>query len=133
MGSPVCEAGVEAQLAILDDSASGGKALARLDSLMRSASNFRDQMVTIGNLIAARLYERRGDTLRALDLYRRRAGWNFYLSTQLREEGRLAAALGDRAAAISAYQHYLALRTHAEPRLRPDVAGVRRELARLGQ
>jgi hypothetical protein len=34
----------------------------------------------------------------------------WYLSTFLREEGRLAALTGDTAGAIRAYQHYLALR-----------------------
>jgi hypothetical protein len=54
-----------------------------------------------------------------------------YLSTYLREEGRLAAITGDRAGAIRAYQHYLALRTNPEPRLRPQVEQVRADLAQL--
>jgi hypothetical protein len=66
-----------------------------------------------------------------LALVRRRSTWNPFLSTQLREEGRLAALVGDRAGAIEAYRHYLALRGDAEPPLRADIARVRRELAQL--
>jgi hypothetical protein len=54
-----------------------------------------------------------------------------YLSTQLREEGRLAALTGDRAGAVRSYSHYLALRNEPEPRLMAEVQAVRRELALL--
>jgi hypothetical protein len=64
-------------------------------------------------------------------LIRRRAVWSQYLSTQLLEEARLAASTGDRVGAIRAYRHYLALRSEAEPRLKPDVESVRRELGQL--
>jgi hypothetical protein len=49
----------------------------------------------------------------------------------LREEGRLAALVGDRAGAIKAYSHYLALRHNPEPTVKPEVGRVRSELARL--
>ena len=39
---------------------------------------------------------------------------------------------GDRAGAIKAYRHYLALRSDPEPALRPAVEAVRAELAKLG-
>jgi serine/threonine protein kinase/tetratricopeptide (TPR) repeat protein len=133
MASPVCAAAVEAQLEVTRNSTSGAVALARLDSLLRATSNFRDQLVTVGNLIAARLYEGRGERRRSLEMVRRRSGWNVYLSTQLREEGRLAALTGDRAAAIRAYRHYLLLRSGPERGLRPDVERVRSELQRLEQ
>ncbi len=65
----------------------------------------------------------------------RRRAYNWsnsqYLATFLREEGRLAALTGDRAGAIRAYQHYLALRSDPEPSLKPEVDRVRAELARL--
>ncbi|MFN2564380.1 MAG: tetratricopeptide repeat protein [Gemmatimonadaceae bacterium] len=131
MASPVCAAAAEAQLEATRDSASGAIALARLDSLLRGTSNFRDQMVTVGSLIAARLHETRGEIRLSLDLVRRRSVWNMYLSTQLREEGRLAALSGDRAGALRAYRHYLALRGDPEPALRPEVERVRAELERL--
>jgi tetratricopeptide (TPR) repeat protein len=129
--SPMCAPIVEAQLEAAGGGNAGPAALMRLDSRLSDVSNFRDQMITIGNLTAARLYETRGDRLRALEIIRRQSSWNAYLSTQLREEGRLAALIGDRAAAIRAYRHYIALRSEAEPRLRPGVDAVRRELARL--
>jgi len=131
--SPLCAAIVEALLEATGDRNAEPVALTRLDSQLRKVSNFRDQMITIGNLTAARLYETRGDPRRSLELVRRRGSWNGYLSTQLREEARLAASIGDRRGAISAYRHYLYLRSEAEPRLRPDVEKVRRELARLAQ
>jgi hypothetical protein len=49
----------------------------------------------------------------------------------LREEGRLAALLGDREGAIKAYSHYLALRYNPEPAVKPEVDRVRAELAQL--
>ena len=52
-------------------------------------------------------------------------------AAHLREEGRLAALAGDRAEAISAYRHYLALRSDPEPVLRSKVDEVRAELAKL--
>ena len=85
-------------------------------------------MFTIGNLIAARLFEAQGDLPRALAAVRRAD--SFY-STQRREEGRLAALNGDRSGAIRAYRRYLALRSDPEPSLRGDVQHVRAELTRL--
>ena len=51
-------------------------------------------------------------------------------ATYLREEGRLAAATGDREAA-RAYRRYLTLRENAERSLQPQVMKVRTELARI--
>jgi tetratricopeptide (TPR) repeat protein len=85
------------------------------------------------NIVIARAYEAAGrdsDALRAV----RRGVWRFppqLLSTFLREEGRLAAKVGDRRGAIRAYRHYLALRSDPEPELRPEADRVREELARL--
>ena len=67
-----------------------------------------------------------------LDAFRRFRGLNpTFLSTHLLEEGRAAALAGHRATAIRALQHYLALRYDPEPSVRPEVAAVRSELARL--
>jgi tetratricopeptide (TPR) repeat protein len=85
------------------------------------------------NLVIARAYEAAGrdaDALRAV----RRGVWHYppqLLSTYLREEGQLAARLGDTTGAIRAYRHYLLLRSDPEPSLRPTVDSVRAELARL--
>jgi DNA-binding SARP family transcriptional activator len=85
------------------------------------------------NLVSARLHEGSGDPRGALAAVRRGRWLNppGFLSTHLREEGRLAALTGDREGAISAYGHYLILRSDPEPSLRPQAAAVRAELARL--
>lgn len=86
-----------------------------------------------GNLILAQAYEASGDAPSALRVIRR--GIWYYpprlLATQLREEGRLAALLGDRASAIRAYEHYLALRSNPEPVLRAQRDSIGAELDRL--
>ncbi len=86
------------------------------------------------NLIVARLHERQGDQRAALAAVRRRAyayHRTEYLASHLRQEGRLAALTGDRAGAVRAYQHYLALRSDPEPVLTHEVEHVRAERARL--
>jgi hypothetical protein len=54
-----------------------------------------------------------------------------YLSYFLREEGRLAALVGDSGGAIKAYRHYLTLRYQPGPSVKPEVERVRAELAVL--
>src|SRR5439155_22671328 len=120
----VCVAAAEAMLAAGRDDASATAALDRLDERMRAVTTARALPVTAGNIVAARLYAGRGDPRRALDIIRRRAGWTELLSTQLRDEGRLAALAGEPAGAIRAYRHYLALRAHPERRLRTDAEVV---------
>ena len=87
------------------------------------------------NLIIARLAEAQGNLSLALRAVRRRNnGFGlgpWYLSTFLREEGRLAAMVGDTSGAVRAYQHYLAIRPNPEPGVRTEVEQVREELARL--
>jgi eukaryotic-like serine/threonine-protein kinase len=87
------------------------------------------------NLLLARLWEAQGDLPRALAALRRRTGWfgnsGRFMSTFVREEGRLAALTGDTTGAIRAYRHYLGLRYDPEPGLRAEVERVRRELAIL--
>ena len=56
--------------------------------------------------------------------------WNA-LPEYLREEGRLAAAVGDTVGAIRAYRHYLALRENPDPPWRAAWDSVRVELAAL--
>ena len=90
---------------------------------------------TDANLILARLWEQLGDRANALRAVRRRSGGfllgPLYLSTFLREEGRLAALTGDTTGAIRAYRHYLALRPNPEPIAQAEVAQVAQELATL--
>ena len=102
-----------------------------LSTLSTSA---KPPLFTYGNLVAARLHEEAGDTAAALAALRRRviglATYPHYVRYR-REEGRLAASLGDTAGAIRAYRHYLALRSAPEPRLRAQADTVRIELAEL--
>ena len=94
----------------------------------------RPPLFTYGNLVAARLHEDAGDTATALAAFRRRvigvATYPHYVRYR-REEGRLAASLGDTAGAIRAYRHYLALRSAPEPRLRAQADAVKNALAAL--
>ena len=84
-------------------------------------------------IFGARVFEKLGDSARALALASRYVVWSTesvpYLGIQLREQGRLAARAGDRKRAIRAYEHYLGMRATAEPSVRPQLDSVRRELA----
>jgi eukaryotic-like serine/threonine-protein kinase len=155
----VCAALLEAKLAASSGAPSGTAALEQLDSLMRSGPGGSRNgppisftlspayvRSTVGvspvgfedfaNLEVAHLRERQGDNRSALVAVRRRP-YSYhltdYLATHLREEGRLAALMGDRPGAIRAYRHYLALRSNPEPALRPAVESVRSELAKLSE
>jgi hypothetical protein len=93
------------------------------------------EAVSEANLLLARLWEAQGDVPKALRAIRRRgSGYGLgpaYLSSFLREEGRLSALDADTAAAIRAYRHYLALRPDPEPALQPQDAQIRRELSAM--
>lgn len=110
------------------------RAVARLDSLMQTGPGPADLWAS-ANLVLAGLWEMVGEADRALAALRRREyHWllgTLYLSSYLREEGRLAARVGDREGAIRAYRHYLNLRSDPEPSVAPEVELVRDELARL--
>jgi DNA-binding SARP family transcriptional activator len=87
------------------------------------------------DLIVAKLRERLGDRVGA---YRaiKRCRWFYppeYLSTCLREEGRLAALNGDRQNAISSYKQYLLLRCRGEPSNSVERMRIARELSRLAR
>jgi tetratricopeptide (TPR) repeat protein len=130
--SRVCTTVLEALLATHEARADAPEALARLDSVMRAGPVSAYELTSAGNLTAARLFEQRGDLEAALDAVRRRVHhFGTYESTHLREEGRLAALLGDREEAIAAYERYLTLRSDPEPSVAPEVEAVRQALARL--
>ena len=125
---------LETMLAAQDKRPDAGVRLAQLDSMLCDAPVTLGPLLQVGNLVAARLWEQSGDNPRALAALRRRVrliGKPELYATYLREEGRLAAAVGDRDGARRAYRQYLNLRDAAEPSLQPQVATVRRELARL--
>jgi serine/threonine-protein kinase len=123
-------------------------AVLRLDSLAREGPQDlylgwwlteHDHMSGLRNLLDVRLLLEIGDTTRALEATRRGQGggaWRSvwtegYLLDLLREEGRLAAAVGDTAAATRAYQHYLTLREDPDPPWREEWQQVRAEVAAL--
>lgn len=86
-----------------------------------------------GSLALAHAYEESGDVSSALRVIRRGV-WYYpprLLSTHLREEGRLAARAGDRAGAIRAWEHYLALRSNPERPLVAERDSIRAEVNRL--
>jgi serine/threonine-protein kinase len=103
------------------------------DSLSRSGPPVSLPRLYQLNLVLARAFEAQGDVSRALAAVRRRATGEtiIYLSSFLREEGRLAALTGDREGAIRAYQHYLTLRADPEPALQQELRQVRAELQQL--
>ncbi len=130
----VCATVLETWLAVLSKRSDATLLLNRLDSL--SLSGAVDPEVTVAlplNLVVARLREAVNDPRGALAaILRRSYGFQpWYLSTCLREEGRLSALTGDTAAGIKAYRHYLALRSDPEPGLRSKVERVRTDLAAL--
>jgi serine/threonine-protein kinase len=120
------------ELAVRDRLPEAPRKLQELDSLLQAvitAVNFE----TTANIEAARLWHEQGDPVRALATVRRRIqGYEGpWLLRSLRDEGRYAALAGDHPGAIKAYQHYLRLRSEAEPALQPQVASIRGELEAL--
>ena len=108
--------------------------LNRVDSLQaKDPVGITNSPIEASNLLMTRLWQEQGDWSRAEAAARRRyKGLNpRFLSSYLREEGRAAAAVGHREAAIRAYQHYLALRYDPEPSVKPEVEQVRADLADL--
>jgi serine/threonine-protein kinase len=129
---PSCRAIIEAWSAAILKRPDAGAALDRLDSLMARGPVEVDEAV--GNLVIARLRLAAGDTAAALRALRRRAlavSGVVYLAPTLREEGRIAALMGDRQGAAKAYRHYIALRANCDPALRGELDQVRAALARL--
>jgi tetratricopeptide (TPR) repeat protein len=128
-----CAVLLEALAATLRGQRDAWSAVGRLDAFLAEAPDA--EYAAYGNIVLARLYDALGDREAALTAIRRRNRIGLtptmFLSTFLREEGRLAAAAGDRDGAIRAYSHYLAIRPDPEPAVQPEVERVRGELARL--
>ncbi|HXI22149.1 MAG TPA: hypothetical protein VNH46_13735, partial [Gemmatimonadales bacterium] len=128
---------------VLVTEAEGGDlhaALLRMDSVVRALplpigrQQWDPLPAEVQNLLLARMLGRYGEPGRALAAARRRiyrAAVNYpdALPEYLREEGRLAALVGDTAGAIRAYRHYLALRENPDPPWRAPWDSVRAELA----
>jgi eukaryotic-like serine/threonine-protein kinase len=123
---------LDAQLASMTRRPDVRAVLTRADSVLKSDPD--GQLRVLGNLIVARAWEAAGDLPHALAAVRRTESLNapgYYFTTQLLEEGRLAALAGNRDLAIRSYRRYLALRRDADPALQGQVETVRRELQRL--
>jgi serine/threonine-protein kinase len=128
-----CAILLEALLAAAERRPDAARKLGTLDSLMKTGPPYRS-MDEAWNLVTARLFEATGDRASALAATRRRlydVAEPRFLSTYLREEGRLAALTGDTAGAIRAYRHYLILQADPEPAAQPRVQRVRAEFAIL--
>jgi serine/threonine-protein kinase len=133
----LCAGVLDALHSALENRGDVAKKIERLDSLARARVDGLPPSTTLtqaANLELARLQESRGNLAGALRALRRREYffWDLtFFSTALREEGRIATLTGDRASAIRAYQHYLAIRSDPEPSQRAEVQQVRSELATL--
>jgi hypothetical protein len=123
-----CGVLLEALLAAVEHRPDAGEAFGRLDSMLTAGGGLPGWTMEV-----ARWREAHGDLPGALRAVRRRQGGSPVLNMSycLREEGRLAALVGDREGAIKAYSHYLALRYNPEPAVKPEVDRVRAELAQL--
>lgn len=116
-----------------------GAAIDSLDAVLQGVPSSAPGLTVAAALMLGRLRLAQGDGRRALAAVRGRGygrvggGGPYFLATYLREEGRLAALLGDRAAAVQSYRKYLALRSNPEPAIQGDVDAVRAELARLNR
>jgi hypothetical protein len=110
-------------------------AVAELDAVIRSGLAQARDWEPEAILVLAQLQASLGRTAEALATVRRRSYWwnaeHQTLPASLRTEGALAAEVGDTTGAVRAYQHYLALRSGADPELQPEVEEVRAELGRL--
>src|SRR3989442_1174057 len=141
--SRTCLVALEGMVAVARHASNARVLIERLDSTLVTAFLYEGAQRIFAHsveselaLLTQRLWEGEGEPVRALRAARRRYyGWGpestRYLSSLLKDEGRLAALTGDREGAIRAYQHYLALRTDPEPSMKPEVDRVRLELAKL--
>jgi TolB-like protein len=128
-GARGCGVMLEALLAAAEHRRDADGAFGRLDTLLLSGGGRPGWVMPV-----ARWREAQGDVPGALRAARRcmqYGGPLLNLSYCLREQGRLATLVGDRAGAIKAFSHYLALRYNPEPSVKPEVDRVRAELARL--
>lgn len=116
-----CAELLEAMAAVQMRSAGALARVQRLDSLMLTGPAVGDAGA-YAPLAVSRMYQRLGESRRALHAIRRRAyfsGWPRYLATARREEALLALQVGEEAAARELLGRYLALR-------RPEGARPRR-------
>ncbi|MEO7987267.1 MAG: serine/threonine-protein kinase, partial [Gemmatimonadales bacterium] len=128
----LCADVLEASLATLTHRPEAALLVSRLNDRLRTVPpGWTDG----DNLAVARLLEAQGNVAEALGAVRRRRFdlVPVFLSTYLREEGRLAALSGDTTGAIAAYRHFLRMQAHPEPEQAPRVEQIRSELSHLIQ
>ena len=127
----VCAAVLDAMVAQRTHHGDAPRLIDRVDALLLRAPY---RSLNWENLAAARLLENEGRYERAAAAARRYTYFYTYpqfLATHLRESGRLAERVGDKARAIIAYSRYLELRSDPEPSVAAEVAQVRQALAKL--
>jgi serine/threonine-protein kinase len=133
MYGEACAVLLEATLTVTGGRSAGDTLMERLDSLLQAGVPLFPPVP--GDLLVARLRELQGRPEKAPVALHRRARWSVlpadYLGSYFREEARVAAAVGDREAAIHAWQRYLALRSSPEAALSSQVEQARAELAAL--
>jgi eukaryotic-like serine/threonine-protein kinase len=134
----LCWATVEAMLARARDRPGWRTMVQQLDSLTLTGGITGPATVLPAVITplqdVARLLEAAGDVPAARAAIARRLYHHLmtpHLASELREQGRLAALVGDSTAALLAYRHYLALRPEPEPALVPEVDAVRAMVATL--
>lgn len=129
----LCAARIDAIAATVLERPAAAALVARLDSLTRPVPDLDVRDPT--TLTVALLWERLRDPPRALDAVRRRQYHHRtglpYLARRLREEGALALATGDTAAARGAWQHFLVLYANPAPERTALRDQVRAHLAAL--
>ena len=110
-----------------------GRLVDRADSIYRDSDIMDDWYAT--DLILARLREAMGDLPGAARTIGRvevaMPSSRPYLSTYLREQGRIWLAAGDTASALRSLRRYVALRGDAEPVMQAERDSARAQLARL--
>lgn len=114
----MCSTWLGAAIAVDARASDAATLVARLDTVVLRDRVPPRMSLAAAAVIAARLHDKRGDLTGALIASRWRehyTGDPTFLSTQLLLEGDLALRTGDRASAVRAYRHYLALRTTPEP------------------
>ena len=133
-GAFLCALILEATHANLTNSANAAQTLAALDQFLAPGPAADGGILHVGNIVAARLWERGGDVNAAYRAISRRAfhpAFFDHVAVMIGEQARLAALTGDSRRAAQLYVQYLQLRKDADPSLRPKVDAARRELARL--
>lgn len=132
----ICADFVDASRGINERPIDPSRSLVQLDTRMAQGPYMTSSILWDITVVGTgRLWEKAGDTRRAATAMGRRV-W-FYsmpllLSTQLYEQGRLAAASGNFRVARRAYAHYLQLRVHPDAPLVPQRDSAISALDRLG-